>query len=429
MGIIYICRENKNYMKLLLVIISLIVIFNFFARNIYSVENNNMDLELSLSEIYKEGVSVKQFGAVGDGKSDDTKAFKDAVLEARDKKMFVYVPGGSYRLTEAIAIGSIPVVGYSVKNWPEDKEKLPTLIIDQTERPGIILFSGSISGLHITYENNSDEPAVSIPSTGGRVSNVWITNAGTGIRFIDTSDLMNPGRSNIQDVLIENVRQIGVYFSGTLDVPYAKNVSVISSHSEFAGSGIGFQFVKNDNIRMSYCYVNGAYSAFQFDDVSGRVKQSTWGSLDNCVAENVEIGILVNSGMPETLANPVTFTNGRISAIKNALKVNEGRMQLTVYNSVLISSESPVVSILGGDSVLINNSVIKSNAEDKPVVEIDGAINAIVNNCVISGDKVGIIVGGSTKNIIITNNTIEVSDEKIDNRLVQDDYKVISGNK
>ena len=46
-------------------------------------------------------ISVKTYGAKGDGKTDDTAAFKSALAENR----IVFVPGGTYKLTSGITIG------------------------------------------------------------------------------------------------------------------------------------------------------------------------------------------------------------------------------------------------------------------------------------------------------------------------------------
>jgi len=65
------------------------------------IENNNIHLtqsdRLNLKNL---GVSVKLYGAVGDGNADDTSAFTEA-LENNNR---VYVPGGIYRITGELVI-------------------------------------------------------------------------------------------------------------------------------------------------------------------------------------------------------------------------------------------------------------------------------------------------------------------------------------
>lgn len=52
----------------------------------------------------KEFVNVKDFGAVGDGKADDTQAFIYA-LAASDGKEPVLVPAGQYLITKPLDLG------------------------------------------------------------------------------------------------------------------------------------------------------------------------------------------------------------------------------------------------------------------------------------------------------------------------------------
>ena len=48
----------------------------------------------------RTGVSVTEYGAKGDGATNDTAAFKEALLKNR----VLFVPGGPYKLTEGIEV-------------------------------------------------------------------------------------------------------------------------------------------------------------------------------------------------------------------------------------------------------------------------------------------------------------------------------------
>src|SRR6476661_3517864 len=47
--------------------------------------------------VYKTGVNIRDFGAVGDGVTDDTQAFKKAIAACGFNKS-VFLPAGTYRL-------------------------------------------------------------------------------------------------------------------------------------------------------------------------------------------------------------------------------------------------------------------------------------------------------------------------------------------
>lgn len=55
----------------------------------------------------RESVSVKDFGAVGDGVTDDTAAFQAAVNSATSGCGEVFVPGGDYLISSSITLGSV----------------------------------------------------------------------------------------------------------------------------------------------------------------------------------------------------------------------------------------------------------------------------------------------------------------------------------
>src|SRR5689334_21202322 len=54
--------------------------------------------------VYTSQIDVTKFGAVGDGKTDNTKAFRDAIRKCK-KNQAVYIPAGTYLLTDSLVIG------------------------------------------------------------------------------------------------------------------------------------------------------------------------------------------------------------------------------------------------------------------------------------------------------------------------------------
>ncbi|WP_211184481.1 glycosyl hydrolase family 28-related protein [Paenibacillus lemnae] len=61
-------------------------------------------------EMKSRGINVKWFGAVGDGKTDDTAAFHAAMI-ACDKKYKMYIPAGDYRIRQTIENNSRGITG------------------------------------------------------------------------------------------------------------------------------------------------------------------------------------------------------------------------------------------------------------------------------------------------------------------------------
>jgi len=70
-------------------------------------EDQDAATKAYIDEHYAPGwVTVKQYGAVGNGTTDDTTAFTNAIAAAAAANGGVYVPPGQYRLTDAVEISS-----------------------------------------------------------------------------------------------------------------------------------------------------------------------------------------------------------------------------------------------------------------------------------------------------------------------------------
>lgn len=89
-------------------------------------------------------VSVKDFGAKGDGVADETKAFKDAQVYAKSNNGVLYIPNGIYKVDLELLYDSLDVVG----------EKMP-LLKDNALTDGAVI-KGSINAKnrkHIEVSN------------------------------------------------------------------------------------------------------------------------------------------------------------------------------------------------------------------------------------------------------------------------------------
>lgn len=72
-------------------------------QSIVSDENNKAPSSYELNGSEK---NVKTFGAVGDGKTDDTEAVAAALESAKENGGTLYFPKGTYRLTDSVAVNS-----------------------------------------------------------------------------------------------------------------------------------------------------------------------------------------------------------------------------------------------------------------------------------------------------------------------------------
>ena len=91
--------------------------------------------------VYKTGVNIRDFGAVGDGIADDTQAFKKAIAACGLNKA-VYLPAGTYRITDTVQIKKS---GLSIRG---DKKK-----------GSVIYFTKGIEELYPRYSLTSHQTA------------------------------------------------------------------------------------------------------------------------------------------------------------------------------------------------------------------------------------------------------------------------------
>lgn len=85
----------------------------------------NANFEVLDEEMKSRGINVKWFGAVGDGKTDDTAAFQ-AAMAMCDKRYKLFLPAGSYRIRQTIENNSRGIYGVAPY---VDSSQMGTLII------------------------------------------------------------------------------------------------------------------------------------------------------------------------------------------------------------------------------------------------------------------------------------------------------------
>lgn len=176
------------------------------------------------------GVNVKDYGAVGDGTTDDRQAFVDAIaaLPATGGKVFVPSSASPYRLSSGITITSTP--GVTIEGESPDSSKL---VIEGT-------------GDGITFTDASG-----ISRTTMR--DIWIDGNSTSAAGI----VLNNAKGALLDrVVVSNFKNHGVHLKGAslLDVTLQK-CRIDAAVSNTAGSHAIF-FEAGTTVNVIGCYLS-----------------------------------------------------------------------------------------------------------------------------------------------------------------------------
>lgn len=267
-----------------------------------------------------ENASVVDYGAIGDGTTDDTQAFIDALA---DNNGSVFVPAGEYYLTSEIELDDYQML-YGAGDESRlkfrvdafSKSTLPTSY--QTSYNGVV-FKGSyatlkdlaiVGGNKAIVMRGENKEAVS-----NLVQNVRVWDAVIGICVDGGDDTNYPTYWNrIHHLLIERPRDMGVYLKHDTggDSPnanYFSSVRVYSHGQAMSNDKIGFNI---DSGRYGNSFVDceanlhsGATACMRFGDVTGQ------NYVMNFTAECLggASGIWMDTGSGAGADGPMSFIN------------------------------------------------------------------------------------------------------------------------
>ncbi len=265
---------------------------------------------------FSDAVSVKDFGALGDGVHDDTVAIQNA-LSAHDS---VFLPVGTYRITGTITLtarqslygaGQFSVIQCQSNafNALELTEDFITLADFRIE--------GGNAGIKLFGKTR--------PCVQCAVRDVTVFGANVGVLLDGHNDVNNPCYwNNFDRVLVEQPVQHGVHLTktGAGDTPNANKFHacrVYSHGSDITGAGF---------------YVEHASFNNAFIDCEANVK----GTAQGCF-------IIGSQSNKTLLINPYAESNNEVPNIK----LEAGSVETSVYNLLSASNGSAIWDLSGGE--------------------------------------------------------------------------------
>jgi hypothetical protein len=277
---------------------------NNTANNILYNEGSVGAVTRTLQNKLQESISVKDFGAVGDGSTDDTTAFNLVAAYANSNSCSVYIPTGTYKLSGKI----IFTQSASLRG---DGKDLSKLLWDQ---------SASSVGIEIQLQSQSNSPIVTglgfirtgatVGATGTALK-VMLTQTGLAFAPLPQLTLINcEAKNNSKN---EHSFAIGFHLDD-LRGAYIADVAYRGSFLDAAPTvmyGIGINITGAENpytVQMQGITVNRA-------NIAINVVESEGTNLSQFDFVGCNTGLKFRTNTPGTARQPqLTVANGHMNS-------------------------------------------------------------------------------------------------------------------
>lgn len=351
--------------------------------------------------------NVKEFGAVGDGKADDTAAIQAALTKAKDagRGATVTVPAGEYRVTKTLTVENCLLTGLSNGGWPADRGPMPTFRVDHTDGPCILALSAaSLHGLNFQYDHKGEQarkfgPTVQLSGNGISITNLRIADPYEGIM---ADGVTNVGRLNIENVFIISARSCGVYVTNTFDIPTLRNIEVWNPADYSQTHCIGFKLGRNDEIRLANCFAFKCKTGFLF------VKEkegATWGGMTGCSVDFSVEGVVVEA------VESLRINGGCLWAHSTSLRV-VGPGKVIASGVDLRSNGDAALICRDCTSLTVTGCTIGKSGPNWPTVpaaKLEGGKSVLISGCTFDAFGPGVVVGKTMDYFSITGNVFQPS--------------------
>lgn len=349
-------------------------------------------------------LNVKDFGAVGDGKTDDTAAILRAIEQGKSKMLPVCFPRGHYLITKPVVLDNQSIKSNEPGAWPADTAPMPIIVVKHKLGPAITAKEGAaIHGLMFDYDNDKNEkypPTILLSGGGISISNVLIRYAWDGIISDGKS---NCGRLNIENVFIVSPGGTGVYVALTLDLPTLRNIEVWNNLNR--PNMTAFKFGRNDGLRGSHLIAFQAHTAFELgdDDPNG----GTWGTFVDCGTDACINGWVANGKTGHTVA----VTGGYWWNHYQSILLNNPNVCLRVANAEIQTNGGSTIDAKACHNLLLTGCRIGRAVENPgtPYIDLQAVDSFTMTGCVVTNFSPVFSLGKGIKQAAITGNVFENS--------------------
>lgn len=312
----------------------------------------------------RERVSVTDFGAVGDGVTDDTAAFQACADYCVTANKAMYVPGSAsaYCMTEVAVTGELVVVG-------EHRLKSE------------ILVKGTGKGFSVNTNDPAHFSALRITNNGSAAVGIYVEGpTGKGNAFSTFRDLQIDGfpillqleaayGAVVDSCHLSTYTDSGILVRNVLDADWGD--SVISNNLIANGSGgsaVGIKHESSGGLRI----------------LGNKLNVGTYGyRLSPSAGAATSVLVIDGNSFENFTTAPIQLTNAELTASYDLIVISNNEIALS-GNGILVN---PSVA------VYFNNVSITGNVIALPSTGLQGISLSYVTNVIVDGNAV---VGTST---------------------------------
>lgn len=400
-------------------------------------------------------VSVKDFGAKGDGTTDDTLAFQ----RAADASPFVFVPPGSYRITQVtFNTAAMRLMGCGrgvsiLKLYTSSTQN--AVVVEGTvgsfPNPAGDVWGGLIEGLTFDGTNapNMTQPAVNCISAHGMVvRNCLFNKCASGVRLKDCHvsvvedcafwDLKAAtgfgiqvdgyGDQFIDKIYIDGTIPGGWNFEPMAGIQCLSTGNMIVNRGDIVHCRVGIDINPKANGLVEWCYVGQVYMD-QCSDYGIRVNVANGGTVRGCVFEGTwsstaGTGVRVSAD-PGTTLDGLTFRGMRVyNNVGNGIEILSGANYViqgcrigangrkvtgtcnTSGTTVNLTGSAEANTVMANKPCLINGvSYIIDQIVTAFQIKLRTSAGNLTNATFsFGGDAAGVSLSSATSSIIISDN-------------------------
>ena len=351
-------------------------------------------------------ISVKQFGATGDGVTDDTAALQAAIDAASNG--FLHIPSGSYSCNTLTLSSPIKIEGSGTLNLITAATTLLYITANNCEIDGLTLVGSGNSAEQLTEILVRTGPST-VGSTSTVVENLQIRNCtikdsdGYACRLAYIKD------SVIDNCVMDNLRYAGVFVVSGSNIKVVNckinNITGLSSNN----NAYGITFTRDKLISVA----------------GGGDRSSNCSAINNTIS-NVDTwnGLDTHGGIDITFANNRVIDCGfpiGIVASEEPGPIYIGADNVTVTGNIIDSSGTSGTNdqsiTLAGEATSYNTNVVFSNNTVKEVGEkgqsLGGAVRfynstgtVVSGNIILNPRAIGINIWYANDALAVTGNVV-----------------------